>query len=124
MRSLLVGLVLAAACGSGGDSDCDGAQLAVSCTNPNGQCVDFTGLSTADQSSAGAGCTRRGGTPLGGSCPTASRLGTCTIPPTGANTDVTCSPHAQIQIRYFDPYTAASAQATCTGGYGAVRAPG
>jgi len=59
-------------CGSAAASLCDSAQLKLTCQHPNGQCVEFSGLSTSDQQANASGCDTSG-TP----CPTAGRLGTC-----------------------------------------------
>src|SRR5215470_20084063 len=91
----------------GGSSNlCDSAQSSQTCTYSNGQCVRFTGLSTADLHSVRQFCTSNSATQSDSACPTANRLGTCTIPPTGPGTGVTCSPQATIVISYFAPYTA------------------
>jgi hypothetical protein len=122
LRMLGLLLFAAAACGSS-HGNCDSALLPVTCRNPNGQCVEFTALSTHDSQSAQAGCVSRGGATIAGSCPTSGRLGSCTIPPDGPGTDVTCSPHATITIRYFAPFTAGDAQSACAGVSGAVWTP-
>lgn len=109
-------LLFLAACGG---SLCDGAQNAVTCQNPNGQCVEFTGLSTSDQRSVTFQCTNNRGATISGACPTGGRLGTCVIPPSTPNSGVTCSPHGNIAIRYFAPFEAGNAQTLCTGVGGA-----
>lgn len=114
---------LVAACGGSAANLCDNLQLSLTCQYSNGQCVELTGLSTADQSSSQAGCHSRGGTQLTGLCPTSGRLGTCNIPPTGANTGVSCSPQAVINIRYFAPFQQADAATACHGVVGATWTP-
>jgi hypothetical protein len=103
---------------------CDSAQLPFACNlHSNGACREFTGLSTADRNWTQSVCERVGGTALIAACATASRLGTCNMPPTGANTWVSCSPHAQILTRYFAPYTQADAQTECNDVPGATWTP-
>lgn len=123
MRILLVTMLVSACAGSAPQNLCDSAQLTFTCSYTNGQCVEFTGLSTADRGSASGGCSSRSGTALAGACPTGGRLGTCTIPPTGAHTDVSCSPNGHIDIRYFAPYAQSDAKTACTGVTGAVWTP-
>jgi hypothetical protein len=122
MRTLCASalLLLAHACGgSGSTADlCDSAQLKVTCTHSNGQCVEFTGLSTSDEQANASGCDTTG-TP----CPTAGRLGTCNIPPSTPRSGVKCSPSAVINIRYFAPFAQADAQSLCQGIAGATWTP-
>ena len=120
MRILL--LVALAACGQG-TNPCDSAQLSFTCSYTNGQCVEFTGLSTADRDSNQTDCATRHGTALNGVCTTTGRLGTCVIPANGQNTGVTCSPSAHISIRYFAPETQSGAQAECTNVVNSVWTP-
>jgi hypothetical protein len=118
---VLAGATLLYACGGSSSSSanlCDSAQLKVTCHHPNGQCVEFSGLSTKDEQANASGCDTSG-TP----CPTAGRLGTCNIPPSGPGTGVACSPAAVINIRYFAPFAEADAQALCNGVSGAVWTP-
>ena len=121
--------LLASACG--GNAECDKASLALVCdySATAGECVDFAGLSTADSKSAKAGCTTRGGVLGTTACP-AARLGTCSIPPTALNIDVSCSPHGVISAHYLPPpgpglpgFTAATAQQNCTAVKGATFTP-
>jgi hypothetical protein len=117
MRLLILAASLAA-CGGGSSpapSLCDLAQLSYTCGNPNGQCVEFTGLSTADRNSVQSGCTSHGGTAVAGACTTSGRIGTCVIPTTTPNSGVTCSPSGHIAIRYFAPFTADQAKGLCDG---------
>jgi hypothetical protein len=118
----LASVILLAACG-GAPNLCNTAQLSFTCRNNNGQCVEFTGLSTHDSNSAESQCNFNRGTQLQGSCPTDARLGTCVIPNDTPNSGVTCSPNGQIAIRYFAPYTATSAQSACNTVPGAVWTP-
>ncbi len=99
-------------------STCDSAQFKVTCHNSNGQCVEFSGLSTSDLRANAAGCDTAG-TP----CATTGRLGTCNIPPTGARTNVHCSPNASINIRYFPPFSQNEAQTACQDVTGATWTP-
>jgi hypothetical protein len=122
MRHALLCTLVLCACGSD-KLPYDNASLTLTCQYRQGQCVDFSGLSTADHASASTGCAHRFGTELSMLCPTASRLGTCTIPPTGPDTDVTCSAQAVIAIRYYAPFTADSAQSACSAVTGAVWTP-
>ena len=85
---VLVGMTVQPACGGTtgpAASLCDSAQLKLTFRHSNGQCVEFSGLSTSDEQANASGCDTSG-TP----CPTAGRLGTCNIPPSGARTGVTC----------------------------------
>jgi hypothetical protein len=118
MRLAIVGLLFCAC--SSDKLPCDSAQLSLNCAYRQGQCVDFSGLSTADHSSAASGCDKRFGTEISMLCPTASRLGTCVIPASDPMSDVTCSPQAVISIRYYPPFTAMSAQTACAVVSGAV----
>ncbi len=111
-------LALLSACSGSTASLCDSAELKLTCTHSNGQCVEFSGLSTRDEEANASGCD-----PSGTPCPTAGRLGTCNIPPTGARTGVSCSPNAVINIRYFAPFTQADAQAACQNVPGATWTP-
>jgi hypothetical protein len=103
-----------AACG-GAPNLCDTAQLSVICKNPNGQCVEFTGISTHDSNAAESQCNFNRGTETHEPCATAGRVGTCVIPNDTPNSSVTCSPNGHIAIRYFAPFSAASAQSLCNG---------
>jgi hypothetical protein len=114
----LGGATVLSACGGSSANLCDAAQLKLTCQHPNGQCVEFSGLSTSDEQSNASGCDTSG-TP----CPTAGRLGTCNIPPSGARTGVICSPNAVISIRYFAPFAQADAQSACQGVPGAIWTP-
>jgi hypothetical protein len=105
------------ACGGSGNL-CDSAQLKTTCRFPNGQCVEFSGLSTADEQANANGCDT-----TGAPCPTAGRLGTCNLPPSTPRSGVSCSPHAVILIRYFSPFAQADAQSLCQGVAGAVWTP-
>ncbi len=104
--------ILIAACSGSPSNPCDSAQLSLACSYMTGECVEFTGLSTEDHYTTQAGCRARSGTELTGSCPTAGRLGTCIIPPTGS---VTCSPSGHVAIRFFAPFTQAGAKTACDG---------
>ena len=109
--------LLVGACGSSKNL-CDTAQLSYTCGYHNGQCVEFTGLSTADLDSIQAFCAQHNGNVITGPCPTAGREGTCDDPPGDPNSGVTCSPHAVIEIRYFPPFDAANAQSLCNNIHG------
>ena len=117
MRFFLLA-TLSAACGGSSPNLCDSAQLKLTCQHSNGQCVEFSGLSTSDQQANATGCDA-----TGAPCPTAGCLGTCEIPPTGANTGVTCSPNAVINVRYFAPFRQSDAQMACQGVPGAIWTP-
>ena len=121
MRALLA--VLLAACGSSPAPTCDAQQLSVTCKNPNGQCVEFTGMSGFDAHTVSANCTILHGAIANGACDTAGREGTCVIPNSTPNSGVTCSPQGHIAIRYFAPYGAAKAQSDCEGVPGATWTP-
>ena len=114
----LGGTAFSPACGGSSSNLCDAAQLKATCRHPNGQCVEFSGLSTADEQANANGCDTSG-TP----CPTAGRLGTCNIPPSGARTGVSCSPKAVINIRYFAPFEQSQANLLCQGVPGATWTP-
>lgn len=119
MRFLVLATLSAACAGSPPpQSLCDAAQLKLTCQHSNGQCVEFSGLSTSDWQANASGCDA-----AGAPCPTAGRLGTCTIPPMGARTGVTCSPQAVINIRYFAPFARSDAQTACQGVAGATWTP-
>jgi hypothetical protein len=110
LRWLAIAAVL---CACGG-SPCDHASLSGVCTNPNGQCVEFSGLTTQDEASSQSFCVEHQGQWGTALCPTANRLGTCQL--TGAQaTAVNCSPSAVVNIRYFSPFDAADAQRLCLG---------
>src|SRR5262245_54694184 len=121
-------VVAAAACNGATVPTCDPAPgtLTGTCTNGAvGQCVDFAGLGTSDAESVQNACENRNGTWGDALCPSAGRVGTCTIPATDPNTDVFCSPNATIQLRYYAPhYDLAKAQAACAGAPGTTFTPG
>ena len=118
MRFVFLVVFLVACGGRSSPSTCDSAQYKVTCHNSNGQCVEFSGLSTSDWRANAAGCDT-----AGMPCPTAARLGTCNIPPTGARTNVNCSPNALINIRYFPPFAQNEAQRACQDVPGATWTP-
>ncbi|HEY2029016.1 MAG TPA: hypothetical protein VGH20_07380 [Myxococcales bacterium] len=126
---LAAAVLLCAACGNG---DCDKASLSGTCSYPTAlaQCVEFSGLSTADSRSAATACANRGGTwngaPDGGGspCSTAGEVGVCVLPPTTPSIDITCSPNGVVHEHFFAPTTAASAQQTCSAIKGATFTPG
>jgi hypothetical protein len=98
---LLCGAFLLCAIGCGNDG-CDDKLLAVTCLYADaGTCVDFTNLSTHDQSSSQRQCLIRGGLFDAGVCPAAARLGTCSIPPSTPNDDISCSPKGVVDVRYY-----------------------
>jgi hypothetical protein len=116
--------VLSSACG--GNAECDKASLAGVCDygTSGSACVDFSGLSTADSKSAQARCAIRGGVWGTGPCPTGG-VGTCNLPPTAANIDISCSAHGVIIAHYYggtapSAFTTATAQATCAAVKGAT----
>jgi hypothetical protein len=124
-RVSLLLVLLAAACG-GHNSGCDSANLSATCQIVSvGQCVEYSGLATVDASDVQSFCTTHSGdwSTAVTSCTTAGRLGSCKIPAEGPNTEISCSPNAIVDIRYFSPYTAQSAQDACDGVSGAVWTP-
>ncbi len=126
--SVLVALALAlAACSSSpSGSACDSSDtLRGTCViGTAGQCVDFTNLGNSDLASAEHGCISRGGTWGTDACPMTERIGSCQIPPSDPNTDVTCSPDATILLRYFSPrYDLTKAMAACAGAPGTIFTP-
>jgi hypothetical protein len=113
------------ACGA--NPECDNQAFAGVCNYPAGaECVEFAGLSTADSMSADGGCVTRGGTWGDAGCPTAAEVGSCSIPPTATNIDITCSPKATIVAHYYSNavpdagFTTATAQASCAAVKGGV----
>jgi len=85
------------------------------CNVPSaGQCVDFSQLSSVDLAPLPTYCAGFGGQFGPVPCSTASRIGTCNVPPTGPHTGVHCSPNGVILEHYYPPrYTLESAQAAC-----------
>src|SRR5450432_3371876 len=109
--------IFAACGGSSSNSACDSAALALVCSLPGaGQCVEYTGLSTADSKSVTNFCTANNGSVGTAACTASGRVGTCTIPTSTPNSQISCSPGATITIRYFPPkyQTASDAQAICS----------
>ena len=111
--------LLAFACGS--NDLCDTKQLSRICDygTSGAECVQFSGLSTNDFNSSGSACVVRGGNPDAGSCP-AGAVGSCSIPHTASNIDVTCSPTGVIVAHYYASagaglagFTTATAQQNC-----------
>ena len=116
-------MTLLAGCGGTAAATCDSAQLSTTCKQENGQCVEFSGLSSADNKSVSTNCTVTHGVVISGLCDTANRVGTCVIPAEGRNTGVTCSPNGHIAIRFFSPFSAADAQTQCQAVAGATWTP-
>jgi hypothetical protein len=123
---LLAFLTLAGCFGSDGPA-CDSSPgtLGGTCvTSAAGQCVDFAKLGTTDLASVKRNCTNLGGTWSDTACPTAQRIGTCTIPPTDPRSAITCSPDATLQLRYYPPqYDLAKAMTACAGAAGTTFTP-
>jgi hypothetical protein len=112
---LVLGLIVCAACGN---TECDTAAFAGVCNygTTGGECVEFTGLSTADSKSASAGCANRGGVwdAGAGTCAAAAEVGVCDLPPTAPNIDIGCSPKGVIHAHFYQPFTLQTAQQTCS----------
>jgi hypothetical protein len=68
-----------------------------------GQCVEFSALGATDLQTTMSLCAQETGQWRTTACPTANRIGTCTIPPTDPGTMIACSPNAIILERYFPP---------------------
>lgn len=113
MRAIAITAFLALCSAGCGNSGCDDKLYAVTCTYPPtfGQCVDFTGLSTADQTNTQNECLARGGNFDAGVCTASGRLGTCSIPWATPNDDLGCSPKATVLIRYYPSGTFTGADA-------------
>jgi hypothetical protein len=112
MMRMLAAALLLGALGCGNPA-CDSKLFAVTCTYPPdaGECVDFMNLSTNDQTGTQNHCLSRGGVYDAGPCTAAGRLGTCRIPPTTPNADVSCSPIGIIDIRYYGSFIGSPQQA-------------
>jgi len=116
----------------GGNPECDTKALAGVCDYSDAggaECVEFSGLSTADSKSADGGCTTRGGTWGTAACATAAEVGRCSIPHTATNIDIICSPNGVITAHYYSNvvpgagFTTATAQASCAAVAGGVFTP-
>ena len=117
---LFIGALLSifAACGgTSTTSSCDTAAISLVCSIPSaGQCVEYTGLSTADSKNVTNFCNSNSGAVGTAACTASGRVGTCTIPPTTPNTEINCSPNGTVTIRYYPPryQTASDAQSICS----------
>lgn len=100
--------------------------LSGTCNVPSaGQCVDFSQLSSVDLASLPTYCAGFGGQFGSVPCSSASRIGTCNVPPASPNTGVNCSPSGVILERYYSPkYTLETAQSACAGVPGTIFTPG
>jgi hypothetical protein len=89
-----------------------------------GQCVEFTGLGATDLQTTMNLCAQEGGEWRDTACPTANRIGTCTVPPSDPGTMIACSPNAVILEHYFPPqYDLAKAMTQCASVAGATFTP-
>jgi hypothetical protein len=122
MRRYLILLAALASCGgSPSVNQCDTAQLAFQChVTQVDQCVEFTGLSTADSHSANDFCDSLHGFFGDIACSSDDRVGSCVIPPATPSAKISCSPAATITVRYFPPLATAQARASCEALPGAV----
>lgn len=87
---------------------CGGPAPAGSCSATSGgvsYCISYTGTS-ATMSAIQQGCTSGMGTYQSTDCPTANRVGRCTLP--GGNAELTQT------ANYYAPTTAEQAMAACT----------
>jgi hypothetical protein len=123
MDRYLVLLAMLASCG-GLSADCDTAQLAFQChVLEFEQCVEFTGLSTADSRAASDFCDAKHGTFGNIACATEGRIGTCVLPSATPAVNISCSPAATITVRYFPPFATSDARASCAQTPGSVFSP-
>jgi hypothetical protein len=106
--------------------DASGATIASCDISSAGQCVDFSGLRKTDETTQSELCTSYGGTWGSTPCPTAGRLGSCSLPPAqAAGGGLSCSSGATILERYYPPNeTAARAQGQCANVPGTTWTPG
>ncbi len=120
-----------AGCGAGtvAKAGCDSTpgNLTGTCNliSAHGQCVEWTGLGTSDQNSLKTFCATNAGTWGDSPCTTATRIGSCAIPPTDPGLGIHCSPSAVTNLHYFsNNYTLDSAKALCDGVAGTTWTPG
>ncbi|MFO0561293.1 MAG: hypothetical protein U0269_24960 [Polyangiales bacterium] len=107
---LVIAAVVAALTGCGGPAPAGSCQA-----NSGGVtfCIDYTG-SAATMAGIQQGCSQSMGTYQASACPTANRVGRCTLPNGSAQLTQTAS--------YYAPMTSADVMAACTAIMGTYQA--